>query len=188
MQKQPKPQQQILSNKYRKGSIISRHEVEEFGPGKIDIIFCPEGDEVYYYKSWHHNLRRYPHLKETKPLRFQLCPYHQMKKNRQWEGEVRIYSVPEKYRERVLKTAENVSREAYRRDPMHRILNIKENKKEITIYTSENQLAQRMAKKIFESFKNHFFRQRRTNLRLAKPKISRGQGSDAVLITMEWIK
>lgn len=150
--------------------------MEEFGPGKTDIILCPEGSEVYYYKSWHHNLRNYPHLSETKPLRFKLCPYHLMKQNRQWEGEVRISGVPEKYRGQVLKTAEGVSDEAYRRDPMHRILSVKSAKKEIFIYTSENQLALRIVKKIFSSLKNRF----------AKPKIHKAKGSDPVLITMEW--
>ena len=162
----------------KRGIKLSRHAEQEFGPGKTDIIFCPEGDEVYYYKSWHHDLRDYPYLKETKPVYFKLCPFHQMKKNRQWEGEVRISDVPEKYRERVLQTAENVSREAYRRDPMDRILNIKQSKKEITIYTSENQLAQKIARKITASFKNNF----------TKPKISRAAGSDAVLIVMGWGK
>lgn len=149
----------------------------EFGPGKTDIIFCPEGDEVYYYKSWRHSLHNYPYLKETKPLYFKLCPYHLMKKNRQWEGEVKIAGVPEKYRARVLKTAENVSSEAYRRDPMHRILDIKNTKKEIIIYTSENQLAQKIARKISQSFKNNF----------SKPKISRAKESDSVLIIAQWL-
>ena len=167
-----------FQGKYKMSPKLSRHAEAEFGPGKTDIIICPEGNEVYYHKSWHHNLRRYPHLKETKPINFKLCPFHQMKKNRQWEGEIRISDVPEKYRERVLQTAENVSREAYRRDPMDRILNIKTMKGEIIIYTSENQLAQKIARKITASFKNNF----------TKPKISRAKGSDAVLIVMGWGK
>ena len=160
------------------GSKLSRHAEAEFGPGRTDIIFCPEGDEVCYYKSWHHNLRRYPYLKETKPIHFKLCPFHQMKKNKQWEGEIRISGVPDKEQGRVLQTAENVSREAYRRDPMDRILNIKTSAKEIIIYTSENQLAQKIARKITASFKNKF----------SKPKISRARESDAVLIVMGWAK
>lgn len=159
------------------GPILSRHEVEEFGPGKVDIIFCPEGDEVYYYKSWHHNLGNYHYLKETKPLRFKLCPFHEMKKNRQWEGEIRISDLPEKYKSQIVGTAQGVSREAYRRDPMHRILDIKASKNEIIIYVSENQLAQKISRKIFQSLKNHF----------SKPKIHKGRNADPVLITMEWL-
>ena len=160
------------------GLKLSRHAEAEFGPGKTDIIFCPEGDEVYYYKSWHHNLRRYPYLKETKPIHFKLCPFHQMKKNRQWEGEIRISGAPDKEQDRILRTAEGVSDEAYRRDPMDRILNMKISKTEIIIYTSENQLAQKITRKVAASFKNHF----------SKPKISRAKGSDAVLIAMGWEK
>ncbi len=175
-----------FQGKYKMGPKLSRHAEAEFGPGKTDIIFCPEGPEVYYYKSWHHNLRDYPYLKETKPVYFKLCTFHQMKKNRQWEGEIRISGVPEKYSAQVLQTAENVSQEAYRRDPMDRILSIKQTKKEITIYTSENQLAQKITRKIVASFKNKFFRPGRTSLGLAKPKISRARESDAVLIVMGW--
>lgn len=166
-----------FQGKYKMGPKLPRHAEAEFGPGKTDIIFCPEGPEVYYYKSWHHNLLRYPYLKETKPIHFKLCPFHQMKKNRQWEGEIRISGVPDKERNQVLQTAENVSREAYRRDPMDRILNIKTTKTEIIIYTSENQLAQKITRKIIASFKNKF----------SKPKISRARDSDAVLIVMGWV-
>lgn len=113
-----KPTRRIQNKKatsrlaYRKGFKLSRHDVEEFGPGKIDIIFCREGDAVYYYKSWHHNLRRYKYLSESKDIRFKLCPYHEMKKNRQWEGEIRIGGVPSKFKSSIKKTAEGISREA----------------------------------------------------------------------------
>ncbi len=177
MKKQFKSKRRSLSTKYKMGPIISRHEAQEFGPGKIDVIFCPEGDEVYYFKSWHHNLGNYHYLKETKPLRFKLCPFHQMKKNRQWEGEIRISNPPEKYKSQIVSTAEGVSREAYRRDPMHRILDMKTAKDEIKIYVSENQLAQKISKKILHSFKNRF----------SKPKIHKAKGGDPVLITMEWL-
>ena len=139
-------------------------------------MFCPEGDTVYYYKSWHHNLLRYKHLSESKDVRFKLCPYHEMKKNRQWEGEIRIAGVPVKLLGEIKKAAEKMSEEAYRRDPMHRILDTKETKKELKIFTSENQLARHIAKKIFASFKKHF----------PKPKIHKAKGADPVLITMEW--
>jgi hypothetical protein len=177
MKKQGKLKPRSISTKYKMGPILSRHEVEEFGPGKVDIIFCPEGEEVYYYKSWHHGLADYPYLKENKPVRFKLCPFHEMKKNHQWEGEIRVLGLPEKYQPQIVSTAEGLSREAYRRDPMHRILDIKTSENEIKIYVSENQLTQKISKKIFQSLKNHF----------SKPKIHKGRGADPVLITMEWL-
>lgn len=177
-----KPTKRISNKKglarhaYRKGFKLSRHDVEEFGSGKTDIMFCSEGDTVYYYKSWHHNLRRYRYLSENKAVRFILCPYHEMKKNRQWEGEVRVAGVPAKFVGEIKKAAEKMSEEAYRRDPMHRILDMKETKKELQIFTSQNQLARHIAKKIFASLKKHF----------SKPKIHKAKGADPVLITMEW--
>ncbi|MBI1956950.1 MAG: hypothetical protein HYS44_00620 [Candidatus Niyogibacteria bacterium] len=161
---------------FRKGPKLSRHAMEEFGPGKTDVILCPEGDAVYYYKSWHHDLEKYRELRETKAVTFKLCPFHEMKKNRQWEGEVNIFGVPEEFRAELLQGAKNLSNEAQRRDPMHRILDIKTTKDAISIFTSENQLAQQIAKRIRETHKHHI-----------EEKIHRAKESDAVLITMKWI-
>ena len=160
---------------WRKTPAFSRAEAEEFGPGKTDIILCQKGDAVYYYKSWHHDLEHYRELSEDKALTFKLCPFHEMKKKRQWEGEVRIMGVPTALRREMILAAENLSDEARRRDPMHGILDIKSKKDSIQIFTSENQLANRIARRIENSHKRHLAR-----------RIHHGRESDAVLITLEW--
>lgn len=169
---------QKLSAGYHHKQKISRHEVEEFGPGKKDLIFCPKGDAIYYYKSWHHNLKDYKFLKENKNVRFALCPFHQMEKNRVWEGEIRIKNLSEEKLGQVLALAKNFAHRAYLKDPMHRIIKIKKEKDNLYIFISENQLTERLAKKISESFKNLFL----------KPKIHRGKDSDPFLITLEVLK
>ncbi|MBI2038847.1 MAG: hypothetical protein HYT22_00995 [Candidatus Niyogibacteria bacterium] len=161
---------------WRKSPSLSRRAQEEFGPGKTDIILCPEGDAVYYYKSWHHDLERYRELSETKAVTFTLCPFHEMKKNRQWEGEVRLVGVPATELREILASAQHISDEARRRDPMHGILDIKTEKNMVSIYTSENQLSGRIAKRIGESHKHHLAR-----------RFHHGKESDVFLITLEWI-
>lgn len=175
--KRYKKSQKLPTTYYHKPK-IARHEIEEFGPGKKDIIFCPKGDAIYYYKSWHHNLEDYQFLKENKNLRFALCPFHQMEKNKTWEGEVRIINGNEEKLNQVLALAKNFAHRAYLKDPMHRILKIKKGKNTLSIFVSENQLAERMAKKINESFKNLF----------SKPKIHRGKGEDPFLIVLETLQ
>lgn len=160
---------------WRKSGAYSRTDAEEFGPGKAGVVFCSEGDAAYYDKSWHHDLEKYRALSEEKAVAFKLCPFHIMKKNRQWEGEVRLMGIPEDAKSDMLRAAENISSEARRRDPMHGILDIATKNTTTSIYTSENQLAQRIAKRIQESHKHH-----------VAHTIHRAAGSDAVLITLSW--
>ena len=160
---------------WRKSSSHSRRELEEFGPGKSGIILCSEGDAAYYQKAWHHDLEKYRELSEEKSVTFKLCPFHELKKSRRWEGEVRLIDIPEEFRSDILRAAENVSNEARRRDPMHGILDIQKRRNAISIYTSENQLAQKIAKRIRASHKHHILE-----------AIHRGKDSDAVLVLLEW--
>lgn len=167
-----------LSPSYYHKQKISRREFEEFGPGKNEIIFCPKGDAVYYHKSWHHAFENYKHAKKTKEARFALCPFHQMEHNRVWEGEVRISNLKKEKIAEVLSLAKNFSHRAYLKDPMHRIINIRQDKNSFSIFTSENQLAERLAKKIHETFKDLF----------SKPILHRAKGGDPFLITIETVE
>jgi NMD protein affecting ribosome stability and mRNA decay len=152
-----------------------RREREEF-PSKTEIVFCEKGDAVYYHKAWRHHFEDYRHLKENKSVKFALCPYHKMEKEGVYEGEIRIAKIPaEKFGE-VAAAANAFGRRAYRRDPMHRIMKIKTENGWLKIYTSENQLAERLAKKLFEIFKKRF----------TKPKIHKGKREDPFIVTMEW--
>lgn len=162
----------------RKGHKQSAHETQEFGPGKIDVILCPSCSAVYYYKSWHHNMLHYSELTTDKRVAFSLCPACLMWKRHQWEGEIRIAGIPREYEEQIRNTILAVADEAYRRDPMDRVFDIKSNGGTWIVYTSENQLAQRIARKLQSSLKKHF----------TKPNIRYGKKEDAVLIKMEWMK
>ncbi|TSC88802.1 MAG: hypothetical protein G01um10143_699 [Parcubacteria group bacterium Gr01-1014_3] len=151
----------------RTQNIPPNSEHEEFGPGKKGYILCPEGKEVYFKKSWHPNLESLPELnaahnwgeprsgaeREEKSVKFELCPAHQMLKDKQYEGEVIVENLNEANREELTNLIKNRGEEAERRDTLHRILKIEQQPKGIRVETSENQLAQKIGKAIGSHYK-----------------------------------
>ena len=166
-------QESQIKGKFQPRMPKSKKEEAEFGPGKIDIIICKECGAVYYYKNWHSKLETYKELKEIKPLKFTVCPACQMIKDKKYEGEIILENVPENIREDIKNLAENFGKRAQERDPLDRIISIEEIKVkrptaqrkrkavsreefkgliDIRILFTENQLAQRLAKKLNETF------------------------------------
>jgi len=131
-----------------------KKEEAEFGPGKKDIIICPECGCVYYFKSWHHRLEDYPHLKEDKNVNFSLCPACQMIKEGKFEGEILIENCPKEIEKELIALVKNMGEKAFEKDPQDRVISIKKLKKgKIQVLTTENVLAIKIAKKIKETFK-----------------------------------
>lgn len=160
----------------RKGFKASRHQQEEFGPGRSEVVLCPVCSAAYYSKSWHHDLSNYSYAREDKNLNFKKCPACQMWAQKQWEGEIRIENLPESRAGEIKRAALGTADQAYRKDPMDRVFDIKKNGKYLVIYTSENQLAMRIMRKLERSFKKRFL----------KPEIHHGKEGDAFLIKMKW--
>ncbi len=152
----------------------SKKEEQEFGKGKKDIMVCKRCKAVYFYKSWHHRLKDYPKIERTKRLKFTICPACRQIIDNKFEGEIILENVPEKLRGEIKKLAENFGKRAFEKDPMDRVISVKEKKvksptnarkrgassrkdfkgkTDILILTTENQLAQRLAKKLSETFK-----------------------------------
>lgn len=176
-----------LKETYAKGEKKSRHSMEEFGPGKKEFIFCSYGEAVYYKKSWHHTsefFTKIPHLKEERGITFKLCPTHQMIKNKQYEGEIIIKNIPEKFRKDLLRLIQNMGETAERIDVLDRILELRNKEqlfdaaqgRELRITTSENQLAQKIARKIKETF-----------AKKTRVKISRAKEGDVVRVTVNFL-
>ncbi|MBI2639859.1 MAG: hypothetical protein HYW90_03145 [Candidatus Sungbacteria bacterium] len=178
----------------------SRHAQQEFGPGRREYIICPDGGEAYFHKSWHHSLVDFSargampagplrrsfseasrrgsafggkHLSGDKKLSFKLCPFHQMVKNKQYEGEVVIENVPVKNRQELVRLIERSGEHGYRRDPMDRIIKIETKGDSLRVETSENQLAQKIANKIRDRFKktNQEVRREKRNSDVVSVKI-----------------
>lgn len=154
-----------------------RRGKQEFGAGRKEYIICKNCQAAYYDKCWHSSLADFKHLKEKnidkKRIKFVLCPACQMDKNKQYEGIIFIYNVPDNITTQIINLVKNMDKTARRIDPMDRVLKIKTIKNLIEIWTSENQLAKKIANKIKATFPGQ--------LGDKKIKFS-GEGSDVVRV------
>ena len=150
----------------------SRHMMEEFGPGKKALEICRVCGSIYYKKSWHHPLEG---LKQVVPKKMVLCPADQMIKNRQYEGKIIIQKVPAKIEDELIKVIKNSGSQAFSVDPMDKIIAIKKEKDELVVTTTENEMANKMARKIKGVFK-------KVNTKITFS----GDPSDVVVIKMEF--
>ncbi|OGE77663.1 MAG: hypothetical protein A2751_00555 [Candidatus Doudnabacteria bacterium RIFCSPHIGHO2_01_FULL_46_14] len=134
----------------------SRKEESEFGKAGKEFIICPECDSVFFDKAWHHRLEeeKNAHLKIDRKIKFELCPACKMARDKLFEGEL-VISIKNKelsVKNNVLNTVKNSDKQARERDPMDRILRTEEKADGIHVFTSENQLAVRIGKKLKSSF------------------------------------
>ncbi len=153
-----------FKSSYRKAKLFkSQHEFEEFGKGKQGLVVCEKCQAVYYKKHWHHKLATLnaPEIrglskekKKTPPINFVLCPACQMIKNRQYEGEIIIKNIPERLAVELENFVKGYCRRAYQRDPLDRLIGIKKSGNNWTVTVTENELANKLGKKIQTLFNN----------------------------------
>lgn len=148
-------------------------ELEEFGKGRKGLIICPDCKAVYYKKSWHHDIAHFAG-KEDVSVKFMLCPADQMIKNKQYEGKVVVKNAPKELEAEIAHLIKNVGFSAFEKEPMHRLISIEKVKGELVAFTTENELAVSMAKKIGSAHKK------------AKVKISFGREPSDVAIAVVW--
>jgi NMD protein affecting ribosome stability and mRNA decay len=131
----------------------SQHEVEEFA-AKKGLLICEKCNIFYYKKSWHHNADKFIAEREDKdlPLNFILCPTCQMVKNKQYEGRIVIKNIPEKLKEELVNLIKAYCRRAYLKDPLDKLIDVKKEGKDIIVTTTENELANKLGKKIKDTF------------------------------------
>lgn len=134
----------------------SRKEESEFGLAGKEFILCSDCGSVYFDKSWHNRLEeeKVAHFKPGKRVNFELCPACKMKKDKIFEGEIiiKLKSKNEKVKSDVLNTIKNSDKQGQELDPMDRILWMENRQDGLRIFTSENQLAVRIGKKLKSSF------------------------------------
>ena len=131
-----------------------KKDEQEFGPGKEGIIMCPVCHAYYYKKSWHNDLEGLtPNRFAEHDIRFSTCPACEMKKGKTFEGEVIIKLSDELHKHDVLNAIHNSDEQARDKDPMDRVLWITDSGSEIRVYTSENQLAVKIGKKLDSALK-----------------------------------
>lgn len=165
--------------KFAAGEKKSRHAMEEFGSGKHEFLLCPKDDAVYYKKSWHHAsdfFLRAPNTQREKGIRFKLCPAHEMLRRKQYEGEIVIENIPEQFFKELKSMIENMGEQAYRVDVTTRVLSLDVKNGVLRVTVSENQLAQKIARKIERVFRTH----------IKRPETVRGKEGDTVKITIDF--
>lgn len=134
----------------------SRKEESEFGLAGKEFLACSDCGIFYYDKFWHRSLlgEKLEHLKENRQFKFTVCPACKMKRDKIFEGEltVRLTTNNRRLKEEILNTIKNSDKQAQERDPLDRILWTEDRKDGLHIFTSENQLAVRIGKKLESSF------------------------------------
>lgn len=128
---------------------------EEYGRDFGGIAECPRCHNAHFKKRWHVSLAELKmHLKanDIRAAKQQLCPACKMTANHLFEGELFTEGFPQEYKTELLNLIRNVGARATEMDPQHRIIGIEETKKGYRVTTTENQLADRLARKIKEAF------------------------------------
>ena len=136
-----------------KDKIIPNGELKGALKGKGGLIFCKSCNSVYYKKSWHHNLRYYKNLREDLAVSFMLCPACKMIESKKFEGQIVINDLPKNLHENAINLIEAFCHRARQKDPMDRLIDVKKTNGGLTVFTTENQLALRLAHKIKDAFK-----------------------------------
>ncbi|MEK7134544.1 MAG: NMD3-related protein [Patescibacteria group bacterium] len=129
-------------------------QVEEFGPGRAGVVMCPNCHSVYFKKAWQKSAEKFLAKRKNGPeVSFKMCPACTMVKRGLYEGIVTIKDAPAKQMAEIIGLVKNFCAHATEKDPMDRLIAIKKDKKFVTITTTENQLAHKLAKHIIKSFK-----------------------------------
>ena len=118
------------------------------------LVVCPSCHNIYYKKAWHAaNSKELESFKRSKQeLNFKLCPACEMKKNHLFEGEIVISEVPKKYKPELVHLLLSQGAQMQKKDPQDRIIDIEETKDGYRVTTTEDQMAQKLAKKIKKVF------------------------------------
>ncbi|OGN39777.1 MAG: hypothetical protein A2606_01370 [Candidatus Yanofskybacteria bacterium RIFOXYD1_FULL_42_10] len=156
----------------RRGSMAPRRkrapkDEQEFGLAGSGYIICSECKSVFFDKSWHHMMDEDKHFsaEKDKKIKFAVCPACEMLKTKTYEGEI-IISLKSQvqpssraqvegspnFKNYILGAIKNSDEMAKERDPMDRVLWTEDNGNEIKVYTSENQLAVIIGKKLDSAF------------------------------------
>lgn len=144
---------EIFKKSYNVKLPKSQHEVEEFGGGKKGLVICQDCNSTYFKKSWHHNLENVVFSEEKNvPIKFTLCPACQMIANKQYEGRITIKNVTPQFEKKLEELIGGFSGRARERDPLDRLIELKKSGSIWIATFTENQLVNKLAKKIQDAF------------------------------------
>ncbi len=130
-------------------------ENEECGRERKGIAECPACRNARFKKKWHASLQDLQkHAKDKKLViaRREMCPACAMIKGHEYEGEIFIEEFPTRLKAELLRLINNFGERAISQDPQDRIIKIEKIARGFRVTTTENQLANRLAKKIKDVF------------------------------------
>jgi NMD protein affecting ribosome stability and mRNA decay len=134
-------------------SAAERHE--EYGVDGKGIEECPTCKNVYYQKRWVHSIDV---VKEKDPeavvAKEMICPACVMITEHLFEGEVTIEEIPENLKTDISGIINNFGTYSLEHDPQARIIDIEDSDTIMRVTTTENQMAERLGKKINSALKN----------------------------------
>lgn len=117
------------------------------------VAMCAKCHAFYYAKSWHHSADLLtPREARRLKITFTLCPADKMIVDGLYEGELLIENAPPRLHLELLNLIKQFGARAYARDCQHRIIGIRRVKNVFIVTTTENQLAQKLARKIKDVF------------------------------------
>lgn len=137
-------------------------EREEYWREHKGATKCPVCGNVHFKKRWYsseEDLRRRLKTKRLEITETKLCPSCKMIEDNAFGGELFTEEFPNHLRKELLHLIKNFGKRAMELDPQDRIIKITETKRGYHITTTENQMADKLAKKIrdvFNTVKIHF--------------------------------
>ena len=131
-----------------------RTEFQEFGKPDRGYRRCRVCNAIYYDKSWHREKQARLHrLLSLHKIWVATCPACQMIRDHEFEGKIMIENIPARFQDELCHLIKGFGARAYEQDCQHRIIAVtKEDKRAWIVTTTENQLAEKIAKKIKEVF------------------------------------
>lgn len=147
---------QALRQANRGKRMPEKYEGREFPKGKSGIIICPECHAYLFKKKWKHADDSFIQVMilEGMSVKYDLCFADKMIQQKQFEGEVVVCNVPKEYQDQVVALIRAYCHRAYLKDPMDKLISVSQGQK-IRVRLTENQTAQKLGKKIKETFKAH---------------------------------
>ncbi|MDD4358568.1 MAG: hypothetical protein PHY30_01995 [Candidatus Pacebacteria bacterium] len=132
----------------------SKKEESEFGKSKKGIVACTKCNSISWKGSWWHESDIKPKIKKDKHKEFGLCPACKMIENNEYEGEIVIENVYPNIRTDLINSIKNEGEDGFKKDPEDRVISIEkdDHNSKINVFTTENQLALKIGRKIKKSF------------------------------------
>ncbi|MFA6608324.1 MAG: hypothetical protein WCT07_00190 [Candidatus Paceibacterota bacterium] len=120
------------------------------------VTECPKCHNVRFEKRWLHSIADLRKEGEEEPIvaRTEKCPACKIIDGGNYEGELFVEGFREEQKEELLNLIHNYCARATEIDPQDRVIKIEDTEKGLRITTVENELTDRLAKKIKDAF-NH---------------------------------